>query len=278
MADRLTQPGLDDSAKNGFQADSASYLVSIVENSEDAIIGKTLEGTIVSWTAAAEKMYGYSAAEAKGQPISLIVPPDHINEIMQILQKIGRGEKVAHHETIRVTKDGRRLYVSLIVSPIKDAGGKIIGASSMARDITERKHAEEVIARQQQEILEISTPVVQLWPGVLALPLIGTLDSPRTQTVMERLLNRIVETGSSIAIIDITGVPTVDTMVAQHLLKTIAAARLMGTECMISGIRPAIAQTIIHLGVNLSDIITKATLADAFEVALKRLGLAVTHA
>ncbi len=253
------------------------YLASIVENSEDAIIGKNLDGTIISWNAAAERMYGYTASEAKGQNISIIVPPDHRNEIMQILQQIGRGERVALHETVRVRRDGKMLYVSLIISPIKDASGKIIGASSIARDISERKHAEEVIARQQQEILEISTPVVQLWPGVLALPLIGTLDSARTQTVMERLLNRIVETGSTIAIIDITGVPTVDTMVAQHLLKTIAAARLMGTECMVSGIRPAIAQTIIHLGVNLSDIVTKATLADAFAVALKRLGLVVTH-
>lgn len=277
MADQSAQSGKENASKNGFSEDMSSYLVSIVENSEDAIIGKTLDGKILSWNAAAEKMYGFTAAEAKGQPISIIVPSDHINEIMQILQKIGRGEKVAHHETVRMRKDGKQIHISLIVSPIKDADGRIIGASSIARDISERKHAEDVIARQQQEILEISTPVVQLWPGVLALPLIGTLDSPRTQTVMERLLNRIVETGSSIAIIDITGVPTVDTMVAQHLLKTIAAARLMGTECMVSGIRPAIAQTIIHLGVNLTDIVTKATLADAFAVALTRLGLVVSH-
>ena len=254
------------------------YLASIVENSEDAIIGKTLDGQIISWNHAAEKLYGFTAEEAKDQPISIIVPPEHRNELMQILQKTGRGERVALHETKRMRKDGQQIDVSLIVSPIKDAAGKIIGASSIARDISERKHAEAVIARQQQEILEISTPVVQLWPGILALPLIGTLDSPRTQTVMERLLGRIVETGSAIAIIDITGVPTVDTMVAQHLLKTIAAARLMGTDCMISGIRPAIAQTIVHLGVNLSDVVTKATLADAFAVAMKRLGLAVARA
>ena len=127
---------------------------------------------------------------------------------------------------------------------------------------------EEVIARQQQEMLELSTPVVKLWDGVLALPLIGTLDSARTQVVMENLLQRIVDTGAAIAIIDITGVPTVDTLVAQHLLKTVAAARLMGADCIISGIRPQIAQTIVHLGVDLGDVITKATLADAFAVAL----------
>jgi rsbT co-antagonist protein RsbR len=132
------------------------------------------------------------------------------------------------------------------------------------------KTREEVIQRQQREMMELSTPVVQLWENILALPLIGTLDSERTQVVMESLLQRIVDTGAQIAIIDITGVPTVDTLVAQHLLKTVAAARLMGADCIISGIRPQIAQTIVHLGVNLSDVTTKASLADAFSIALKR--------
>lgn len=135
---------------------------------------------------------------------------------------------------------------------------------------------EQVILRQQQELLELSTPVVQLWQNILALPLIGTLDSSRTQVVMESLLEKIVSTGAMIAIIDITGVPTVDTLVAQHLLKTIAAARLMGADCIISGIRPQIAQTIVHLGVNLDDVVTKATLADAFVVALKRAGTTIS--
>lgn len=137
---------------------------------------------------------------------------------------------------------------------------------------------ESVIQRQQQELMELSTPVVQLWDEVLALPLIGTLDSGRTQVVMENLLQRVVETGARLAIIDITGVPTVDTLVAQHLMKTVAATRLMGADCIISGIRPQIAQTIVHLGVNLNDIITKATLADAFEIALQRLGATVSKA
>ena len=132
---------------------------------------------------------------------------------------------------------------------------------------------EELIRRQQQELLELSTPVVSLFDGILALPLIGTLDSARTQVVMESLLHRIVETGASIAIIDITGVPTVDTLVAQHLLKTVAAARLMGADCIISGIRPQIAQTIVHLGVDLSQVSTKASLKDAFTLALQRHGV-----
>jgi rsbT co-antagonist protein RsbR len=134
---------------------------------------------------------------------------------------------------------------------------------------------EEVISRQQQELLELSTPVVRLWENILALPLIGTLDSARTQIVMQNLLDAIVQTRSDFAIIDITGVPVVDTLVAQHLLKTVAAARLMGADCFISGIRPQIAQTIIHLGVDLSEVTTKATLADAFAVALRRSGHAL---
>ena len=139
-----------------------------------------------------------------------------------------------------------------------------------------QKTKDQIIVRQQQELLELSTPVVKLWNGILALPLIGTLDSARTQVVMENILQKIVDTGAMIAIIDITGVPTVDTLVAQHLMKTIAAARLMGADCIISGIRPQIAQTIVHLGVNLEDVITKATLADAFLVALERTGASIT--
>ncbi|HVT99373.1 MAG TPA: STAS domain-containing protein [Acidobacteriaceae bacterium] len=136
---------------------------------------------------------------------------------------------------------------------------------------------EELIVRQQQELMELSTPVVKLWEGVLALPIIGTLDSARTQVVMENLLQTVVATNSRFAIIDITGVPTVDTLVAQHLLKTITAARLMGAECIISGVRPQIAQTIVHLGINLEDVMTKANLADAFALALQMSGRTVVR-
>lgn len=141
-----------------------------------------------------------------------------------------------------------------------------------------QKIREQVIMRQQQELLELSTPVVQLWKDVLALPLIGTLDSARTQVVMESLLQKIVDTGASIAIIDITGVPTVDTLVAQHLLKTVTAIRLMGADAIISGVRPQIAQTIVHLGLDLQGIVTKANLADALALALKRTGQTVVRA
>lgn len=142
---------------------------------------------------------------------------------------------------------------------------------------TYQQTREEVIKRQQQDLLELSTPVIKLFEGVLAVPMIGTLDSSRTQVVMETLLQKIVETGSRLAIIDITGVPTVDTLVAQHLLKTVSAIRLMGAECIISGIRPQIAQTIVHLGIDLQGIATKASLADALELAMEQQGFVITR-
>ncbi|WP_122662005.1 STAS domain-containing protein [Pseudomonas viridiflava] len=155
---------------------------------------------------------------------------------------------------------------------------ELLDALAMHTIRTFQKSRESVIKRQQEELLELSTPVVKLWDGVLALPMIGTLDSQRTQVVMESLLQRIVDTGSEIAIIDITGVPTVDTLVAQHLLKTVTAIRLMGADCIISGVRPQIAQTIVHLGLDLQGVVTKANLADALALSLKRLGLTVTKA
>ena len=164
-----------------------------------------------------------------------------------------------------------------VASALQDVGALIDKLGLYTTEVFQRSR-EQVIVRQQQELMELSTPVVTLWEGVLALPVIGTLDSARTQVVMESLLQKIVESGAAIAIIDITGVPTVDTLTAQHLLKTVAAARLMGADCIISGIRPQIAQTIVHLGVDLGTVLTKATLADAFSVALRRLGLSITKA
>lgn len=155
---------------------------------------------------------------------------------------------------------------------------QLLDALGMHTIRTFQKSRESVIKRQQEELLELSTPVVKLWDGVLALPMIGTLDSQRTQVVMESLLQRIVDTGSEIAIIDITGVPTVDTLVAQHLLKTVTAIRLMGADCIISGVRPQIAQTIVHLGLDLQGVVTKANLADALALALKRLGVTISKA
>ena len=178
----------------------------------------------------------------------------------------------------------RPLFARLAQEFGDDAGGlvELVWEASALLDrlglFTTEEHQrgrEAVIRRQQRDLIELSTPVVKLWDGVVALPLIGTLDSERTQVVMESLLERIVETNSTMAIIDITGVPTVDTLVAQHLLKTVAAARLMGADCVISGIRPQIAQTIVHLGLTLSEVTTKATMADAISLALERGGLRI---
>ncbi|MBL0745853.1 STAS domain-containing protein [Chryseolinea lacunae] len=154
---------------------------------------------------------------------------------------------------------------------------KLIDFFGVATFETFIKGREEVILRQTDEITEISTPVIQIWDGILALPIIGTLDSARTQVVMENLLQKIVETGSSIAILDISGVPAVDSLVAQHLIKTVSATRLMGAECIISGIRPEIAQTVVHLGIDLSGVITKASLASALKTAFGILQLQVTR-
>lgn len=154
---------------------------------------------------------------------------------------------------------------------------KLVDGMAQFTATTFQRAREEIITRQQEELLELSTPVVKLWEGVLAVPMIGTLDSNRTQIVMETLLQKIVDTGSELAIIDITGVPTVDTLVAQHLLKTVTAIRLMGADCIISGIRPQIAQTIVHLGIDLQGISTKASLADALSLALQRTGWRITR-
>jgi rsbT co-antagonist protein RsbR len=194
---------------------------------------------------------GYSPSETATFVFSLKQP------LFDVLREVSSGEELAE-----------RLW---------DASTVIDRLGLLTVEAYQRTR-EEVIRRQQEELLELSTPVIKLWEGALAVPLIGTLDSARTQVVMENLLERIVQTDATIAIIDITGVPTVDTLVAQHLLKTVAAARLMGAECIISGIRPQIAQTIVHLGLDLSEVTTKATLAGAFLVALDRLGHEVVRA
>jgi len=197
--------------------------------------------------------FGYSPSETATFVLSLKQPL-----FTRLRQELGRDAEALDDETWMVTGllDKLGLYTTEVFL----------------------KGREELIRRQQHEMMELSTPVVQLWDNVLALPLIGTLDSARTQIVMENLLHKIVETGAAIAIIDITGVPTVDTLVAQHLLKTVAAARLMGADCIISGIRPQIAQTIVHLGVELSNVVTKATLADAFAIALQKTGATIGKA
>jgi len=226
-----------------------------------AAAGDGADTSSQSWAPVKEFLIGLSAARAKSGYTSSETA-SFIFSMKQPLfealrQELGNNAEALATETWRATE-------------LLDSLGLLTTESF-------QKTREEVISRQQQELLELSTPVVQLWEGILALPLIGTLDSARTQVVMQNLLDAIVKTRSDFAIIDITGVPVVDTLVAQHLLKTVAAARLMGAECMISGIRPQIAQTIIHLGVDLSDVITKATLADAFTLTLRRAGYSMVR-
>ncbi len=207
------------------------------------------------------------------------------SRVREILSDISRSRGVqgfSPSETAMFVFSLKRPLFSRIRRELAGDAERLAATTWAATDLLDRlglyttevyqKSREEVIARQQQELLELSTPVVKLWDGILALPMIGTLDSARTQVVMESLLERIVETGAEVAIIDITGVPTVDTLTAQHLIKTVTAARLMGADCIISGIRPQIAQTIVHLGVDLANIVTKATLADAFRRALDMTG------
>jgi len=210
-----------------------------------------------------------------------------VREFLDRLSRSRAQQGFTSSETATFVFSLKRPLFDRVRTKIKDASGlgdatwaitELIDALGLHTASTFQKGREDVIARQQEDLLELSTPVVKLWDGVVALPMIGTLDSARTQVVMESLLERIVETGSEIAIIDITGVPTVDTLVAQHLLKTVSAIRLMGADCIISGIRPQIAQTIVHLGIDLESVTTKATLADALALAFKRSGLVVTRA
>jgi rsbT co-antagonist protein RsbR len=176
----------------------------------------------------------------------------------------------------RVRKDGTRFWANVIITALRDKDGQLLGFGKMARDLTERRQAEETIRQQAQEILDLSTPIVQIWEGVVSVPLIGTLDTQRAQQLTERLLDRIVETGSSIALVDITGVPAVDTRTAQHLIETIAAVRLLGAQVILTGIRPVIAQTLVHLGIDLSDVVTRSSLATGLRFALDLLKVQVT--
>lgn len=225
------------------------------------------------------------AAVEDGAPVDINAP--QWGDVREFLAELSRSRARQGFSPSETATFVFSLKQPLLAELRKQVGNDVDGFEAEAWALTVRidklglytteiyqKTREEVVLRQQEELLELSTPVVQLWEGVLALPLIGTLDSARTQVVMESLLQRIMDTGAAMAIIDITGVPMVDTLVAQHLLKTVAAARLMGADCVISGIRPQIAQTIVHLGVQL-DVTTKTTLADALAVALKRLGMAI---
>jgi rsbT co-antagonist protein RsbR len=235
---------------------------------------------------AAEFLQALSVASREGMPDLKSADAREVRNFLETLSRSMAEKGASSSETATWVFSLKKPVFARLNLAITNDAAQLASETWAASELIDRlglftvstfqKTREEIIRRQQEEMLELSTPVVKLWDGVLALPMIGTLDSARTQVVMESLLQRIVDTGSEIAIIDITGVPTVDTLVAQHLLKTVTAIRLMGADCIISGIRPQIAQTIVHLGIDLQGISTKATLADALTLALKRSGYTIS--
>jgi rsbT co-antagonist protein RsbR len=276
----------------------AALVLDIIQQDSAALLDEWLAELKARGTGADHRISQSELKEQGGELLRLLVPAiaagtdvagDQWRPVREFLEGVSRSRAVqgfTSSETAAFIFSLKRPLFARIrtradAATLGDAVWTItelVDALGMHTVATFQKTREDVISRQQEEMLELSTPVVKLWDGVIALPMIGTLDSARTQIVMESLLQRIVETGSEIAIIDITGVPTVDTLVAQHLLKTVTAIRLMGADCIISGIRPQIAQTIVHLGVELDGVTTKASLADALALAFKRSGLTVTRA
>jgi rsbT co-antagonist protein RsbR len=222
----------------------------LVESIKDyAIVMLDPGGNVASWNAGAERFKGYRAEEIIGKHFSCFYPEEAIQrglpeQELKTAAKDGRFED----EGWRVRKDGKPFWASVIISAFRDKDGTLCGFSKVTRDLTERKQAEDQIRQQSKEIMELSTPVMQVWQGVVVAPLIGSLDSQRTQQFMARLLDRIVETNSPMALVDIMGVPTIDTQTAQHLVETISAVRLLGAQVVLTGVRPAIAQTLVHLG------------------------------
>jgi rsbT co-antagonist protein RsbR len=281
MADRLSISAILDKRRNEIQSQWVQQLTTVTSSKSGQVARDELRRQ------ADEFLKVFNEASRKGRAES-IDGPDWA-EVRKFLEELSRQRVLAGFAS-----DETATFIFSLKKPIFEAlrQESLANPEQFADDVwgvtllldqlglhtvkAFQRAREEIINRQQQELLELSTPVVKLWDGILALPMIGTLDSARTQIVMESLLQKIVDTESQIAILDITGVPTVDTLVAQHLLKTVTALRLMGAECIISGVRPQIAQTIVHLGVDLQGVTTKANLADALRLAMKRVGFSVS--
>jgi PAS domain S-box-containing protein len=249
----------------------------LVDNVTDyAIILLDPKGFVARWSPGAERIKGYQAKDILGKHFSVFYPPEAVKRGLpeQELATAARDGRF-EDESLRVRKGGTQFWANVVLTALRDKDGTLLGFGKITRDLTDRKRAEERIQQQTKEILELSTPVMQVWQGVVVAPLIGSLDSERTQRFMERLLNRIVETNSPVALVDIMGVPTVDTKTAQHLIETIGAVRLLGAQVVLTGVRPAIAQTLVHLGIDLSGIITRSSLSAGLKVALDALDLEV---
>lgn len=266
-------------AKAGPGATSEEFYDFLLNGLNDlAIYMISPTGTVQTWNKGAQTIKQYEAADVIGKNFSMFytkadrdknVPAAELREAAQSGKYEGSGW--------RVRKDGTTVWVEILIGALRDQQGDLKGFVKVARDATEKRKSEETIERQRKDLLELSTPVINLWHGILALPIVGTLDSVRSQLMTERLLQGLVSSGCTVAIIDISGVPTVDTLVAQHLMKTITAARLMGADCIISGIRPEIAQTMVHLGVDLSEVKTKASMSRALEEAMRMLSMRIVE-
>ena len=267
--------GDPDPASTGLGSDLSFRL--LVESVRDyAIVMLDPNGRVASWNEGAQRIKGYSPQEIIGKDFACFYPPESAQrgQPRQELEAAARDGRF-EDEGWRIRKDGSRFWANVVISAVRGPDGALQGFAKVTRDLTERKQAEERIQQQSREIMDLSTPVMQVWQGVVTAPLIGSLDSQRTQQFMERLLNRIVETNSPVALVDIMGVPTIDTQTAQHLIETISAVRLLGAQVVLTGVRPVIAQTLVHLGIDLSDIITRSSLAAGLQVALEMLDLQV---
>ena len=254
---------------------ATAYTRSLIEASLDPLVTIAPDGKITDVNAATETITGCSRSELIGTDFSNYFTSSE--KASDGYRQVFREGQVRDYPLEIRSRNGRVTSVLYNASVYRDESGSVVGVFAAARDITERKLAEERIKQQSQEILELSTPVMQVWQGVVAVPLIGCLDSQRTQQFMERLLDRIVETNSPVALVDIMGVPTIDTQTAQHLIETITAVRLLGAQVVLTGVRPAIAQTLVHLGIDLSGITTRSSLAAGLLVALDLLKLQVVN-
>jgi PAS domain S-box-containing protein len=257
------------------QSELLQLLVASV--SDYAIIMLDPQGKVISWNPAAEKLKGWRAEEIIGQHFSKFYSPEDVESgKAEIELRVADEEGRFEDEGWRVRKDGSRYWANVVITALRDGEGRLRGFGKVTRDLTERRGAEEKIRRQAQEIIEMAAvPVVQVWEGIVLVPLIGTLDSQRTQQLMDRLLNKVTETGSPVALVDITGVPAIDTQTAQHLIESIAAVRLLGSDVVLTGVRPSIAQTLVHLGIDLTNVTTRSSLSAGLRMALEMLDLRI---
>jgi anti-anti-sigma factor len=250
----------------------------LVDSVQDyAIILLDPGGHVMSWNPAAARLHGFREDEIIGEDFSRFYAPDDVRR-----GKPGKelatatAEGRCEDEGWRMRKDGSQFWANVVITALHDAEGTLRGFGKVARDLTERKESEEKIKRQAQSILEMATvPVVRVWDGIVLVPLIGTLDSQRTQQLMERLLQEVSDSGSRVAIVDITGVPTIDSQTAQHLIDTVSAVRLLGADVVLTGVRPSIAQTLVHLGIRLTDVTTRASLSAGLRTAMEAINLRV---